>query len=236
MMKKLFIAFLFLLPVNASALTLLELRTNVRLLIKDASTSRQRYTDTQVNNFINEGQRDVINNTWVITKSTNITLVTGTTYYTLPTDTLAIQRVTKDRRNLPETSLIKLDGDSSNGTWENSVGVANSYFQDPSQTDKIGVYPWPNSSSSTGTIKVIYYAVAPVISSDADIPFNGEARFYAYHDLLEYFAAYRVYLLEGEVDKAGLYRQEYESRLTLMAGRIGMKGNYNPSFSAGTKR
>lgn len=235
-MKKLFYVLFFFISVNASALTLSEIRTNARLLIKDSSSSRQRYTDAQLNKFINEGQKDVINNTWVITKSTTITLLNGTTYYSIPSDTLSVYRVTRERKNLPETSLQKLDGDSSNGSWASSGGTPISYFQDPSQTNKIGFYPWPNSSSSTGTVTFFYYAQGTDLSSDSDEPFNGEDRFTPYHDLLEYFVAYRVYVLEGEADKATLYRQEYENRLMLMAGRIGMRQNYLPSFSGGEKR
>jgi hypothetical protein len=235
-MKKLLFLPLFFLSTFVSALTLSEIRTNARLLIKDTSSTRQRFTDAQINSFANEAHRDCVNNSWVLSKNTSITLVSGTTYYSLPTDTLAIQRVTREYRNLPETALIKLDGDFSNGAWANSGGTPTSYFQDPSQTDKIGFYPWPSGSTSTGTIRVIYFAQANTLSSDSDEPFNSEDRFAPYHDLLVYFIAYRVYLLEGELEKANLYRQEYESRLVLMAGRVSMKGNYVPSFSGGTRR
>lgn len=231
MKKRLLFLTLLVFGSTAHAVTLSQLRTNARLLIKDTSTSRQRYTDTQINNFINEAQRDVINNTWALSKNTSITLVLGTTYYTVPTDLIGIQRITYERRNIPETSLIKQDGDFSNSSWETSNGPPRFYFQDPSQTTKIGVFPWPQNSASTGTLRMIYYAQAVDLSADSDVPFNSEVRFTPYQDVLEYFVAYRVYLLEGEVDKAGLYRQEYESRLGTMAGRIGMKSNFNPSFS-----
>ena len=228
--KIVFLALLFSSSVSF-ALTLSELRTNSRLLIKDTSAIRQRFSDTQINNFVNEAQRDAINNTWCISKSAEIPLVIGTTYYTIPTDSIAIQRVTFQRRNMPETTLIKLDGDFNNAAWENSIGTPVSYFQDPTQTDKIGVYPWPNTASSTGTLRLIYYSQGTNLSADADEPFNSEDRFVSYHDILPYFVAYRVYLLEGEIEKATTYRQEYESRLQIMGGRVGSKINYTPSIS-----
>lgn len=231
MRKKLVFLGLLLLPSISFSSTLSELRTEIRLLIKDPSATRQRYTNSQINTFINEAQRDVVNNTWCISKNTSITLVSGTTYYSLPTDLIAIQRVTREYRNLPETALIKLDSDFTNGAWANSGGTPTNYFQDSSQTDKIGFYPWPNGSSSTGTVRLIYYTQASDLSSDSDEPFLGLDRFVPYHDLLIYFVAYRVYLLEGEIEKASSYRQEYESRLAIMGTRVGSKINYIPSFS-----
>ena len=235
-MKKILFLLLFFLPINLYALSLSDLLTNSRLLIKDTSPTRQRYTDAQLTGFINSAQKDVINNTWVIIKSTTIILTSGTTYYSIPTDTLSVYRVTREGKNLPETSLQKLDGDAGNSAWDKAGGIPNSYFQDPTRTNRVGFYPWPNSSSSTGTVTFMYYAQGMDLSSASDVPFNSELRFYPYHELLQYFTAYRIYFLEGEMEKATLYREEYESRLAVMAGRIGMKQNFNPSFSAGEKR
>lgn len=239
-MKKKLLLFLalwgLLLPVT-HALTLLEIRTEVRLLIKDASTTRQRYTDAQINSFINEGQRDVVNNTWCINKLTTIPLVAGTTFYSFPVDLLAVQRVTREGRNLPETTLLKLDADFSNGAWQSNGGIPQSYYQEAGisgdSLHKLGFYPWPNSVSSTGTVVLFYYALPTDMSSDSDTPFNAQYRFLSYSDLLSYFASYRIYLLEGENDKATVYRQEYESRLQVMNQRVGSRPNYNPSVSGG---
>lgn len=233
---KLFAA-VFLFSIGAvHALTLSQIQTEVRIRIKDNFTGRQRYTDTQLTALINEAQRDVSNNTWVVTRSTSFTTTAGTTYYTLPSDVLAIQRVTSSFQNLNEVTLIKQDGDNSNSAWELSNGTAlQAYFQDPSQSNKIGFYPWPLNATSTSTIKIIYSAQVPDLANSTDLPFNGELRYTPYVDLLIFYPAYRVYLIEGEQDKATIYRQEYESRLVVMEAAIGRKPNYNPGLSGTSK-
>lgn len=232
-MKKIvrILLFTFLLfPAAGHTLTLTQIRSDARIFVKDASSTRQRFTDTQFNTFINQGQRDIVNAVWPIQKTTSFDLVNGTTYYSLPTDIIEIGRVTRQFRNLLEVSLQKLDSDFTNSSWALSGGTPQYYFQDPAQTDKIGFYPFPNSTSSTGTITVHYYAEADTLSSDSDVPFNDEERFTPYHDLLTFYTAYRIFMIEGEVDRASIYRQEYESRLQVMRDRVGSRPNFFPMF------
>lgn len=214
------------------ALTLSQIQTEIRVRVKDTFTGRQRYSDTQLTALINEAQRDVINNTWVVTKSTSFATTLGTTYYTIPSDVLAIQRVTSSFLNIPEATLIKLDGDNGNSAWELSSGkYPQFYFQDYAQSNKIGIYPWPLDATSTTTVKIIYSSQVSDLASASDVPFNGESRYLSYDDLLIFYPAYRIYLIEGEQEKATIYRQEYESRLQVMVQAIGKKPNYNPGVS-----
>lgn len=225
-------ASVFLFSIGAAhALTLSQIQTEIRVRVKDTFLGRPRYTDSQITALINEAQRDVINNTWVISKSYTFNTLSGTTYYALPTDILAIQRVTSAYQNLPETTLVKQDGDNSNSSWELSTGVPIYYFQDYAQSNQIGFYPFPVNATSTTTIKIIYSSQGTDLVNMADIPFNAESRYVSYHDLLIFYPAYRIFLIEGEADKATAYRQEYESRLVVMEQAIGKKPNYLPSVS-----
>lgn len=231
-MKKIKLLLLCFLFSNAAhALTLSQIQTEVRVRTKDTFTGRQRYTDTQLTALINEAQRDVINNTWVISKSYTFTTLAGTTYYMLPTDILAIQRVTSSYQNLPETTLIKQDGDNANSSWELSAGTPIYYFQDYAQSNQLGLYPFPLNTTSTTSIKIIYSSQGTDLAGATDVPFNGELRYLPYHDLLIFYPAYRIFLIEGESDKATAYRQEYESRLIVMEQAIGKKPNYVPGLS-----
>lgn len=233
-LKFIFIGLILFLGIASTshALSLSQIQTEIRVRTKDTFTGRQRFSDAQLTALINEAQRDVINNTWVISRSTTFATTAGTTYYTLPTDMLAIQRVTASFLNVSEATLIKLDGDFGNSSWETSSGSSvQFYFQDYAQSNKIGIYPWPLNAASTSTIKIIYYAQSPDLANAVDIPFNSELRYLSYHDLLIFYPAYRIYLIEGEQDKATIYRQEYESRLQIMEQDIGKKPNYVPGIS-----
>ena len=202
------------------ALTLSELRTDIRLRIKDTSSTRQRFSDTHLLTIINQGQRDVINTTWAISKSTTITLVAGTQYYTLPTDILQIQRVTNEYANLPEVTLQQQDTDNANTDWESDSDTPIYFFQNKARTTEVGIAPTPTAG---GTLRIIYYATASSLSSDSDEPFNGEDRFNNYHDLLVHYTCGAVFLLEGEIAKAQSYHQLYETRLKTMRENIGTK-------------
>lgn len=220
---------------HAYALTLSDIKTEIRIRIKDTDATRRRYSDTQLLNLVNQTQKDVVNLSWIVKKSTSVTLVSGTTYYSLPSDTIAIHRMTFNYRNLPETTLQELDSRFNGGTWATTPGLADRYFQDPSQPSTFGVYPWPNNSSSTGTVRIIYYAQGTDLSSDSDQPFNGDARYVPYHDLLIYEPCYKVFLIEGETAKSEAYRSYYESRIQILLGTVGNKPNYLPGFTGQRK-
>lgn len=212
------------------ALTLSEIRTEIRVLIKDTDATRRRYTDGQLNSLVNQAHRDVVNHTWMIKKNTEIELTAGATHYSLATDTIQIQRVTWKFRNLKETSLEQLDSRFSYGDWYSSGGSPDSYYQDPARPDQLSIYPWPNSSSSTGTVRINYFAEAPTLSADSDTPFNADSRHETYHDLLINWPAYKVYLVEGDINKAASYKALYDEKLTLAVQQIGSNPNYKPSF------
>lgn len=216
----------------AHALTLSQLQTEIRLRVKDTSISRQRYSDTELTNLINEAQRDVINTTWATEKTYSFDTSVGTTYYAFPTDMIVITRVTSNNLLLPEATLIKLDADNPGVAWQTLTGsLLQYYYIDHSHASHFGIFPLPADTSSTSTIKLWYYDQSADLSSASDVPFDGHEHLQQYSDLLIFYPAYRIYTIEGDLDKAKYYRDEYESRLKIMNDKIAIKPNYNPSFS-----
>lgn len=235
-MKKIFFFLLLIIPFRgASALSLSDIRTEIRLRIKDSDAVRRRYSDTQLNNIINQTQRDVVNVSWIIKKSTAIPLAINTTYYSFPSDIIAIHRVTFRNANLPEATLQSLDSRAEFGAWATQYGLPTDYFQDPAQPGKIGVYPWPQTVSSTGTLSIIYYSQGTDLALDADFPFNGDSRYLPYDDLLIFEPCYKIFLTEGDATKAGEYKAYYEARLQILLAAVGNKPNFLPGFSAQRK-
>lgn len=241
-MKKLFFLIFISLAPLVQAATLADIRTAVRILIKDTSTDRQRYTNAQLDEMINEGQQDVIINVLPLDDNTSIMAVAGTTCYTMPDAFVHIKRVTYDYVLLSETSYIKLDADNSGSKWETITGRPQMYYQ-PDNSAQLCVYPYPNTATDVGTIRAIYNNRADALVNDSDVPYNGELRFAAYHDLLKWYAAYRIFVIEGQVEKSSVYAQEYTSRLQNMGDVTGTAPNYLPSMggtatsrSGGTSR
>lgn len=216
---------------HAAGLTLSDIETAARRNVRDtaSSSSLQRYSNTVLDSIINEGQRDVVSNTWILSKSTSITLSANTTYYTLPSDTIAIQRVTRQFGNLPEVTLAQQDADNGDAAWEVTGGTPTYFFQDKSQTNKIGLTPYPNSAN-TGTLNVIYYAYAVDLSVGTDVPFNNDPRFTIYHDLLVWYTTYRLMFIEALWDKAKAFKDMYDTRLGVLLEDYGAKPQRVPAL------
>lgn len=231
MKKWLFLSLFLLAPALSEALTLSQIRDNVRIIIKDTDSSRRRYSDSQLNAMSNEAQRDIANSTWLVWKSTTIALVSGTTYYDIPSDAIEIIRLTREYKIVDETTFDKLDSDAAGSAWEIIPGTPVEYFQDATQPGKIGVKPFPTTSQSTGTLRMQYVAQPVDLSSDSDVPYNSHYRYYPYHDLITYYVVTRIFMLEGDVNKIAPYAQLYESRIQIVREKVGSKPNYNPSFS-----
>jgi hypothetical protein len=173
----------------ASAVTWTDMLAQVRVMIKDTHATNQRFTDTQLLNLANEGQREVNIATWAIMKSTAITLVSGTTYYSLPTDYIAPLRVTRDYKLIKEVTIDKLDADFNGSGWQLTGGVPSGYYIDQTQPDKIGIYPYPNSSSSTGTLRINYVAQASTMTSTSSTPYNGIVRLQDYAEPIIFYVS-----------------------------------------------
>ncbi len=203
--------------------TLSAIRTAVRINIRDTatSTSLQRYSDSTLNTFINEGQRDIVNNTWILSSYTSFSLSDSVGSYTLPTDVISIQRVSRSNGNLPEVTMAQLDFDTGNSTWPVITGLAQYYYQDKSTPDSISIYPIPNASN-LGTLKIIYYCTATTLSSDSDVPLNSTSRFLNYHDLLIWYASFRILYIEAN-PKATVFKDLYDTRLRVLYEDYGAK-------------
>jgi len=218
--------------ISANALTLADLRTQARVLVSDsgAATARYRFTDAQIGTLIEECQDEAVAQTWPLIKSSNVELVAGTTYYTLPNSFLAIKRVTWRNRVISEKSPVSLD---STKEWETISGTPQNYFITFASRTMIGIYPYPADSTSTGTVKVEFFAQADDLTTDASVPFNGVREFYSLHSILAYCAAARMAAIDGQANLIPFYQQIYTQGVLRLAGVAMARPSNNPSFSPG---
>lgn len=218
------------LPGLLHARTLGDLRSDARLLVRDSGTTstRFRFSNSQVNDLINECQRETVAYAWPITKASSFELVAGTTYYSLSNDFLAIRRVTWRNRVLDEKSPKALD---SMKEWETVSGSPINYFVTFSSRTLIGIYPFPADSTSTGTVKVEFFSQADELTADANVPFNGIREFYPLHHLLAYCAAGKMAAIDGQSDLAGLYFKVYSDGVGRLSETAPARPNYTPSLN-----
>lgn len=225
---KALLLFLALIPAQCAALTLSELRDDTRYLITDGPGTRQRFTNSQLTGFLNEGQRIVDMRTTCNYKAVSFDLAVNTTYYSLPSDFLMTRRVTRDNMELYEMTPAALDSRSSQ--WETSTGVPTYYFINFSSRTKMGFAPYPATVADTDTVKVEYMAYSAALSADGDIPFGSTSEFYAYHTALSYYAAYKAALIDDRVNLATIFLQQFEAFVTIMKEKCVDRPNYIPGL------
>ena len=228
---KFILCLIFLLPIPAEALTLSGIRDLCRLYARDTGSTRLRLTDSQYNSIIEEGHKEIVQSLLPIVKSFRFELVSGTTYYTLPRDYLIAFRVTRDYQYLSEKSPKALDKYSN---WEEVSGRPSDYFISFASRTLIGMYPWPSTSSDTGTVRMEYYATATALTTDSQSPFNGIQELQPYGNTLVQYCAYRAALLNGEPDLATFYYQEYRLSMSLMDSTDKSRPSYSPSITPAT--
>ncbi len=219
------LALLLALPIQAGAITLSTLRADCRILVKDGGTTRNRFSDAQLLRFINEGQKDLVQYAKPIRKSFQFELVSGTTYYALPSDYLTVVRLTRSYQVLPEVSIQNLDKSLQ---WQTVAGLPINYYVNHSSRTLIGFYPFPNSTSSTGTVRVEYTAQATDLSSDSDLPFNSVTELQPYAYLISFYCAYRASLIDSQIAQAQAYYAEFKRGSDMLASDAFSRPNYRP--------
>lgn len=226
---------------KSHCLTLSDAETEVRRLVKDTATSAslQRYSDTVIDAFLNQSQREVVNATWCLQKSTSIALVTGTTYYSLPSDLIVVKLINfKDsanrKRELTETSYKAVR--QNNPDYERTAGPPAEYTIRASTTNAttLDICFLPVAGgSSTGTITVDYMNQSTDLSSDSTVFLDGDIALLPYHETIVYQTVSKIKLLEGDTAMASAYLQLYTASIQAMNSRLGEKPNLSPGFSAG---
>lgn len=218
--------FLFL-PAHATE-NLSNLISEARLLVLDStSTSRQRFSDSQITELLNQAQRVAVSRDHCIQSSFVFQLVPGTTYYALPSNYDAMLRVTVGSKWLQEMTPAGLDGRSRG--WEASSGYPTYYFINFSSRSLVGFAPWPATSADTDTVKVEYDISANDLVNSADLPFNGVNELQQYNHMLVYYAASVMAALEGLPTQAQSYMAMYETQYKSFDEHCIERPNYLPS-------
>lgn len=229
-MGKWLFAFLLLASPCRASETLSQLLSDTRVLVLDAASStRQRFSDTQITELINQGQREAVASNHCLSQNTVFQLVPGTTYYSLPSNYLAIERVTVGSLYIPAKSVAGLDG-SSRG-WEVASGHPTYYFINFSSRGLVGFAPWPATAADTDTVKVEYDIQPTDLVNSTDLPYNGISELQDYHHILPYFAASILENIEGLSAQATNYMSVFQNGVTLMNKHCVEQPAYRPSAS-----
>ena len=226
-------ALVFLAP-NVSALNLIQLRSAVRDLARDNYQNVDEHTvlafsDFEINDLLNEAQRDFQNNAWLYQGAFQMDFSSGVAEYPLPADYVTTVRVVVSSMALTQVSFQGLDQDNTN--WTIITSTPTEYYIDPyveGAPPSIGFWPKPKFTTTSGVVAIQYVRQVPILFFDADVPFGGNAEFLPYHDALADFAASRLLYLSGNTDKAVYLMTMYAARAKMARANINNQPNWLP--------
>lgn len=226
---------------NVLALTLADIKVQVRRLVDDKSNPQVRFTDAEILSFVNEAQREIVNQTWCLSNRTSQALTARTTYYELPTDLIAIEHVdfidsSNHVRELTEISEKAARQD--NPDYERIVGPPMQYFvrgstSSTSYSTQIAFLPIPSTSTALGTARIDYINMASDLSASTDVPFDGIRDLYPYHYAIVYSVTAKLKAIKGD-PSATQDLAMAQAYVKLMMDRLGQMPNYAPGFRPGT--
>jgi len=214
--------------VNLEARTATQLTSDARILARDPSaTGRPRFSDAQILDLLNEAQRDAIADTLCILKSYSFDTAVNTTYYAMPSDYIAVNRLLSDDQKLDEKSPAKLDLASKE--WETQEGEVQNFFVHFASRTKLGFYPVPDVAGDTTTIRVDYYAQATDMEAGGT-PFNSITEFKPFHAMLAFYAAAYMLYIDG-MAAGDRYMARYLTDKAKMQGYCVNRPTYSPNVN-----
>ena len=220
------------------ALTLSQIRTDVRRNLRDTDATRQRYTDAVLLDFINEAQREVVNATWLVEETSSYILTPFTTFYILPNKVIAVTHAEFKNRGNSTTPLIEKTRKglgSDNPDWKRGSGEPSEYFIDiSSDSDQLTISYIPIPIvTSTGTVTLWFVVQIDDLAADGDVPFNGKRALYTHHNCLTFWATARIKAIERKVDESTFYFQLFGNCVEVTRNKANARPNYTPGIQAG---
>ena len=149
--------------------------------------------------YADEGQKYVVRETKSLEDTDTATsIVSGTQNYALPTDLIAIRRITYDGKKIFPIDFVDLDESELDET--DSTGTPTEYYI---WNDYIYLYPIPGTSGKT--LKIYYYKAPTTISASTD---TLETKV-VYDDAIICYMTYLALVKDSESDISNLDKADY---------------------------
>lgn len=182
---------------------LATLRLQTRRLLDEEDTTNTHFTDTELNDYLNQGTAFLgVDLEWPIQTSV-ATTVLSQVLYALPDDFVELTEAYLDNKRL---FVCQRDDLSSMGgtTWQDAEDGA-PYAIYKADNAVVGLFPPPNADYAALDLQVQYVKVPETMTSDVDIP----DLHIAYQVCLPFYAAYMGEGKLGNDKKAALHLQSY---------------------------
>ena len=198
--------------------TLGDVTNRVRIIVDDPNSTNGtvRYSSSTYYTLINTAQKLFCVNAKALTTSATQQLLANTTEYALPTNCLFIERLAIDTDANGDFQYLTMDT-----VWNLDLITPDWSVLDSSQTPtsyyvrnrQLGFYGVPNN---TGAIVRIWYIKPPSdMTADTDVIFDNYSQLEPYWEALANYAAYHIFLQEGNLQIAAQYAASWTQILTL---------------------
>lgn len=160
-----------------------------------------------------------------------MTVVDGTSEYSLPTDIMDVLRVAHKGIKIESLSAYELDL-RLNQDWTDDIGTPTNYYVDLDPNNKkLRLFPIPQAADAGANLTVEYLKIPPTLSADASVPFDGHTLLIPYHDAIAYWAAASLLMVRPDqpaLVMSGNYMNKYQGYVDkCIEAFIGM-GNTRP--------
>lgn len=159
------------------SITLTGAREKVKL--RTGQKNSPKYSDTDINDFINQAQTLIATHTDCLRTTVDITLVASQAGYSLPDDWFRTLRAryegSSQNKNLIPGSIDEYLGLSTIST----TTIPDNFVIDDFD-NKILIYPTPSASGDN--VRHDYIMQPALLSDDADVLLNDDKRLYRYHN------------------------------------------------------
>jgi len=183
-------------------MTLIELQTDVRVLLSDnpADTSQYRISTIVLNIWLNQAQQQFNILTEAVRAVLSITSVADQAAYAYPTTLFKPLEVSADIDDddiyepLGPATIAELNNYSKTWRDEGSTSNPDLYYLDH-ESAKIGIFPPPDAAVTDG-IKVWGVIIPTDMAAGTSQPFNSITYLVPFHHILKHYAIAQGFLME----------------------------------------
>ena len=182
-----------------------EIRDEIRRLVRDTDSTNPRWSDTVLNDRINQSHERIACLTKCIISRITDGLVSGTSEYVLPDyflEEFNVLWLDSDSvwRPLQKKSERELDLEVSN--WRSLTGSTPSNYY--IRRTRVGIVPYPDFTRASA-LRLEIARRPDDMTLDADIPFESRADLYPFHNVLAIDVAMKCKIDDGTyTDASGL--------------------------------
>lgn len=120
--------------------------------------------------------------------------------------------------NLNHSVPFKLQSGLSS-SWQTDEGIPSTYVLEGAN---VYITPIPKE---TGIVVLSYVAAPNKLINDNDLPFYGDLRVQAYHDMIAFYAAWQLCLKDRDFEAAQTFMQYFQARLIDLKENLRHTGN-----------